>query len=541
MAVIKSKPDPRGEAGILPNETPKKLIRRRRRITSPTIHVTGIALLFLGPGMLIAALFEWFYDDPLSHNEGALLLSAAIVMILGGLMAGFSRTGTEMRPTSVFSVVAWTWIASSIGGALPYLFGNMFTWSNWDGALFESISGFSCTGSTVLPSVEDNGKGLLIWRQITQWYGGMGMVVLAVTVLPFLGVGGLSLMSAEAPGVSSDRLMPRVSETARRLWVLYGGITLLIMIAFWLTPQMNFYDAFGHSLATAATGGFSMNNYSIGHYDSVLVEVIAMVAMMLGAMNFSLHYRAVRGDLSGYWKSADHVVFFMIIGFGTVTVTLLNWSKGAAGFGASLRHGLFNIITLATSTGFGSATSDDFSMGNFTAFWTPSALVILLILMLIGGNVGSTAGGAKVWRMQVAVSHMIRQLQLTRHPRGVIPVKIGRQAIPDDVVNRVLGFLGLHIIITVVGTIILSAMGADPVTAGSGALSAMGNMGPALGEAGPVSNFAVYSRPGRLVLAGLMIVGRLEIFPVLMMFAAVSASFRRKGIRRPRIQLREGR
>lgn len=509
-----------------------------RQVVAPTAHIVGITLLFLGPGMLLATLFEWYYSDPLSNHEGGLLLSAVVVMVLGVLIAGFTAPGDEIRPASVFSVVAWTWIASSVAGALPMILGGMFSWSEWDSALFESISGFSCTGSTVLSDIEGNGKGVLMWRQITQWYGGMGMVVLAVSVLPFLGVGGLSLMTAEAPGVSADRLVPRVSETAQRLWGIYAGFSVIFTLVLWLTPQMNFYDAFGHSITTIATGGFSTNNFSLGHYDSVLIEGLFIVGMIFGGCSFTLHYRAVRGDIKAYGRSADHVVFFVVIVLATAAVTLLNWGKGVAGFGESLRSGLFNVVTLSTSTGFGNATSDPSSMGDFAALWTPGALIILFAFMFVGGNTGSTSGGMKVWRIQVALSHMIRQLKLTRHPRAIFPVKLGRESVSSDIVNRVLGFVGLYIIISVVGTIVITAMGTDPVTAGSGVVSAMGNMGPGLGEAGPTSNFLVYPRPARLLLALFMIVGRLEVFPMLMMFSALVGSGRRRGLRVPRPTLR---
>lgn len=509
-------------------------IKSSHQIVSPTWHIAGVALLFLGPGMLLATGFEWYYSDPHSNHEWGLLLSAAIVILLGTVIVGFTEPGDEIRPASVFSVVAWTWITSSVAGTLPMILGGMFTWSQWDSALFESISGFSCTGSTVLSDIEGNGKGVLMWRQITQWYGGMGMVVLAVTVLPFLGVGGLSLMTAEAPGVSADRLVPRVSETAQRLWGIYAGFSVIFTLILWLTPQMNFYDAFGHSMTTVATGGFSTNNTSLGHYDSVLIEGLFIAGMIFGGCSFALHYRAVRGDVKAYGRSADHVVFIVVIVLATIVVTLLNWWKGVAGFGASLRSGLFNVVSLSTSTGFGNATADPPTMGDFTALWTPGALIILFALMFVGGNTGSTSGGMKVWRIQVALSHMIRQLKLTRHPRAVFPVKLGRESVSTDVVNRVLGFVGLYIIISVIGTIIITAMGTDPITAGSGVVSAMGNMGPGLGEAGPTSNFLVYPRPARMLLALFMIVGRLEVFPMLMMFSALVGTGRRRGLHVPR-------
>lgn len=505
---------------------------RRRRVFAPTLHVVGLSLLFLIPGLLLALAVEW--GSATSHDEWALLAATLVALILGLAAWGPTTIDRQMPTRSVFSAVAFSWIACSLVGSLPYVFGSMFDWAQFDDAVFEAVSGFSATGSTVLPDIEANGRGILLWRQITQYYGGMGMVVLAVTVLPVLGVGGLSLMSAEAPGVATDRLAPRVNETARMLWKLYLGITAVVTLMLWVLPGPDLYDAFAHALTTASTGGFSTYNASIGAFDSVAVEAVIIVGLFVCGMNFTLHHRALRGDPGAYWRSSDTRVYAGLIFAAIVIATLVNWlgspidTAGKAldvGFGGSFRDSAFNVVTLASSGGFGNARGAD-SLGNYV-LWNPGLQVILLILMVTGGSVGSTAGGTKVFRVQVSFKHAVNAVRRIRHPRGVLPVKLGSSSVPRDVVHRVIGFLTTFLVITLIGTLLVSATGAPLLESLSASISAMSNMGPAMGDAGPTSNFLIFERPARVVLMTLMMIGRLELFAVLLMFAAPTSSLRR--------------
>lgn len=508
--------------------------RRRRHgfAVAPTMHVVGLSLLFLTPGLLIALLIEW--GSATSHDEGALALGLAVAAMLGAALWLPTSVGSAISTRSVFSAVAFSWIACSFVGAVPYAAGSMFSWSQFDLALFEAVSGFSATGSTVLADIERNGAGILMWRQITQFYGGMGMVVLAVTVLPVLGVGGLSLMSAEAPGLSTDRLAPRVSETARTLWKLYLGITVVVIGLLWLVPGPNLYDAVAHALTTASTGGFSTYNSSIGHYDSWLVEAIIVVGLFVCGMNFTLHHRAIRGEWRAYSRSADARLYGYITVAAIVFITMMNWMQTVrdtqgnvidTGFAGALRDSTFNVVTLGSSGGFGNARGAD-SLGNYV-LWSPPLQLILLLLMVVGGSVGSTAGGAKVFRIQVAFNYALRSVRRLRHPAGIIPVKLGRAPVPNDVVHRVIGFLTTFLAITLLGTLAVTATGAPFKESISASISAMSNMGPALGDAGPTSNFLVFTRPARMVLAALMMIGRLELFAVLLMFATPAESMRK--------------
>ncbi|MXZ31603.1 MAG: TrkH family potassium uptake protein [Acidimicrobiia bacterium] len=503
--------------GALRGVSELSLVPRARYRRNLPLHVVGLALLFLVPGMLLATLVEWV--SATSHGERPLLTAALITAGVGAVLFSWFRPPDDVRPSDVFPVVVWTWLSCSLLGGLPYVLdADVFGWAQWDSALFESISGFTASGSTVLTDIDSHGRGMLLWRQLTQWYGGMGMVVLAVSVLPLLGVGGQELMRAEAPGPDSDRLAPRISGTAKRLWLLYAGLTAAVAVALFAIPGVGLYDAVAHALTAAGTGGFSPHGDSIGHFTSLAAELVMAAGMIAGAMSFSLHYRALRGDWRAYRRASDQMLFLKILLAATATITLLLWLRQGASFGLSLRDAFFNVVTLATSGGFHNIRPG--GLGDFAA-WTPPAQVILGVLMLIGGGAGSTSGGMKVFRAQISAAHALRTVRLARRPRSVVPVKLGGAVIPEHVVGRVLGFGTLYIMTFGVGSLIVASLGAEPVTAVSGVISALSNMGPALGEAGPSSDFTVFARPARLVLAAFMVVGRLEITAVFLGAAVI--------------------
>ena len=500
----------------------------KKRIDSLQMKMLGISLLFLCPGMVLAALVEW--GSSTSHGEVALLASAAICGGLGLGLWFYSSTpkeysGTEFSARStVFATVAWTWLICSVVGALPYVLdASVFGWSGWDSALFESVSGFSCTGATVLADIEQHGRGMLMWRQITQWYGGMGMVVLAVSVLPRLRVGGLELIGAEAPG-DSDRLEPRVKQTARWLWYLYCGFTGAIALLLFAVPGPSLYDSVAHAFSTAAIGGFSPYNSSIGYFGSVWVELVIAAGLLVCAVNFAIHHQAVRGDFKPYAKSADLRFFFKALGGVFLLAWCLNVWWGGAGWAVSLRDSFFSVVSMGTSGGFANAREG--GIGDF-ALWIPATQMLLLGLMVMGGNVGSTSGGLKVYRVRIATNHIWRNIRQTLQPHAVIPIRSGTDIVPEETVRRVLGYTTLFVVFIAAGTTLIAASGADILTSLSGVISAMSNMGPALGEAGPTSNFLEFTRPARLLLSALMLVGRLEIVAVLLMFAPVAAKLRR--------------
>ena len=485
-------------------------------IDSPTLNVMGLALAFLSPGLFFAGMVEWFSGN--SHNEWALFASAGISLNIGLTLRALTEISEDVKPLSMFSMVAWSWVACSVMGALPYLWGGVFPWGKFDSALFESISGFSTSGSTVLEDIESLGKGMLLWRQLTQWYGGMGMIVLATAVLPRLGVGGLALMSAEAPGHKSEMFRSSATKTAKTLWMVYFATTLVIAVALWITPGPTLFDAITHAFSTAATGGFSTYNSSIGHFDSLAVEMIIVVAMLFGAISYTLHYRAfAQREKFAWFRSSETRVFLGVTFTAVLLITLINSSDDLGSFSDVLRDSVFNVVALATSTGFGNVRPD--GIGDFV-LWGASTQILILFLMTIGGTTGSTAGGMKVFRLQIGLKALKRELRLFEHPKGIFQIKMGKEPIEDRIVASALAFVALYISFVILGTVVVATLGNDLITSASGAISAMSNMGPALGDAGPTSNYLAFSRPSRSILAFLMLLGRLEIYAVLLMLVA---------------------
>ncbi len=498
--------------------------------TSTTAHVAGIALLFVAAGMVGSALFEVTGGS----EAGAILLAALLTALLGLFLRASTRPGTIDRAT-VFTAVAGTWLVVSAVGTLPYILAGTFERPGAGlavvlaDALFESVSGFSCTGSTVFGAhnpIEDQGAGILMYRQFTQWIGGMGIVVLVVTVLPSLRASGLGLIGAEAPGTGGDRLAPRMAETARRFWLLYAGLTLLIGVAL-LAAGMSPYDALAHAFTTASTGGFSTHDASIGHWDSVAVELVVIIGLILGGANFTLHARSVATGRPVHQTDAEFRGYIRLLVAATLLVTVLLAWDGGMGPARALRSAAFNVVTLGTSGGFGNATGPG-SHGDFVA-WGAAPQMVLLLLLITGGCTGSTSGGVKVLRAMVGLSHARRTLRGIRRPRAVLPVRHGSGTLADPLVERIAGFMIVYGMLVVGGTVVVAALGTDLLTAMSGVIGSLGNMGPALNRAGPTASFVDgFSTPARMVLAMLMLVGRLELFPMLLMVVAPYRSVRRR-------------
>ena len=478
------------------------------RIESTPVRVSGAALLFVAAGMVLSA--------AVARVDGggatvALLVSASITAAIGSLMMGGSVVSARADSPLAFAAVAWAWLAVSVAGALPFLLAGVIPWRHLDDALFESISGFTCTGATILADIDAVPAGILFFRSMIQWFGGMGLIVLAVGVLPALKVGGLELIANEAPGPTADRFTPRIAETARRLWMLYGALTLAVAIAL-LIAGMSLFDAVAHAFATVATGGYSTRSASIAHFDSIAVELVLIVGMLVCAANFSMHWHTImrtRSMLRGY---SELRWYLGLIGGSLLMLVWLNSPNMS--FGANVRASLFYAASLGTSTGFGTTDYTD------AIFWAPAAQMVLLVLMLVGGMTGSTAGGMKVLRLQVVARSAVREVIRARHPRAVLPMRIGDTVVAEDIAARALGFVLLYLGLIVVGAVVITALGSDLETGFSGAVSAIGNAGPALGSAGPTSTALAFPRESRPILMALMLFGRLEVFPTMLMFVA---------------------
>jgi trk system potassium uptake protein TrkH len=469
-------------------------------------QVIGLTLAFCGAGMALSALVEVVYGDT-SDWQILGLVGVATAAVGYGL-----RTLTEVPDRilrlDVFASVTSAWLAMGAVGAIPYLLTGTIT--GLDTALFETISGFTTTGATVLPAaadpaVFDASVGLLFWRSVTQWLGGMGVIVLVVAVLPSVGSWGMGLLEAEAPGPTGERLTPRVTHTAQHLWAFYLGFTVLTLIGY-LIAGMNLYDASSHALTTVSTGGFSRYTLSIAHFESAAVEWVAIAAMFVAGSSFTLLYRLIRGKPGPLLRSIEFRLYVAVVSLATVLVFMSAGAEHRTGVG--VRNALFTVTSVVSTTGYGTA--------DFVGEWMPAAQAVLLILMPVGAMAGSTAGGVKLVRVLAVASLAHRESLAQLHPQLVRPVRVGSGLIDDRVVDRVVGFLILVLAAFGGGGLLIALTGVDIVTAFSASATTLGNVGPGLGDVGPRSDFAGLSVFARLVCMGNMLLGRLEIYPILL-------------------------
>lgn len=469
-----------------------------------TLRILGALLLFLGGSLFAPLPFSWYYGD---GAWPAFLASAVICFVIGGLLFLFCKSPKELTVREGFAVVTFGWTVFAVFGALPYLISGAIT-SPLD-AVFETMSGFTTTGSTILTEIEAMPQSLLFWRALTHWLGGMGIIVLSLAILPMLGVGGMQLFKAEVPGPTADRLKPRIQDTAKMLWGVYVLLTaietLLLMFG-----GMSFFDALCHSFATLATGGFSTKNSSLAAYDSTYIDGVVTLFMILAGINFALHFQMLRGKAKEFFQSEELRVYLGIIFVATVIIMSFNWSAGIyQHLGENFRYTIFQVSSIMTTTGFGTA---DFEL------WPVVAQYILLLLMFIGGCAGSTGGGMKVARILLLFKHAQVQVFRLIHPRAIRLVKLGNRPVDKEVLQAILGFFALFIGIFVIGSLLVAASGMDLISAGSAVVACLANIGPGLGSVGPVDNFAHVPGFGKMVLVLCMLMGRLELFTVLVLF-----------------------
>lgn len=480
-------------------------------------HIMGLLLAVNGSFMLISSIMSAVYNDGVLHQ---MLLSGIVTMATGGLVMFLTRKHKkELHKKDGYIIVAMGWIIMSLAGTLPYLFtGAIPSFTN---AFFETMSGYSTTGASILNDVESLPKGVLFWRSITHWIGGMGIIVLAVAILPLLGIGGMQLFAAEAPGPGGDKLHPRITDTAKRLWLIYVGYTaaetLLLSLA-----GMSFFDAINHSLSTLSTGGFSTKNASIAHWnDTPLIQYIIMFFMFLAGTNFVLSYFAFKLKFSKIIRDQEFKAYsFLLITLTAIFAAVIYFKVDLSassivhpmvwgGLEASVRHGLFQILAIVTTTGF--VTAD-------YAIWTPILTISLFGLMFLGGSSGSTSGGIKIVRHLIMIKNGVLEFKRTLHPNAILPVRYNTRAVQQPIVFNILGFFILYMLSFIVGVIVFSVLGLDFKTALGAAASTLGNVGPALGDLGPVHTYSDLPSLAKLWATFLMLIGRLELFTVLILF-----------------------
>jgi trk system potassium uptake protein TrkH len=468
------------------------------------LHIVGLSVAVCGLGILVGAVVDAIDGGP---DVLAMSVIGFIATLVGLTTWRLTVVPTRIARLDVFTTVTTAWVAMALVGALPYLLTGTLT-SPVD-AMFESVSGFTTTGSTVLRPIEDASAGVLFFRAITQWLGGMGVIVLVVAVLPTVGIGGMDLLEAEAPGPTGERLTPRVAQTARRLWGVYVGFTVVMALAY-LIAGMSLYDAVAHSLTTVSTGGFSNHSASMAYFESGLIEWLAIVGMFVAGSSFTLIYKLIRGNTAPFLRSAEFRLYALLVIVATIVVFIVSdgVSRDAAGF----RESLFTVLAIVTTTGYG--------LVDFGA-WSQAAQAIILILMPMGAMAGSTAGGVKMIRVLAVASVAHRESLRQLHPRMVRPVRIGDAVLDDQLANKVLGFLVLALAAFGGAGLLIALSGSDLITAFSAAATLFGNVGPGLGEVGPTHDFLNISPFARLVGIGAMLLGRLEIYPILLALVAL--------------------
>ena len=478
-------------------------------------HLMGLLLLCNGCFMLLAAVVSGIYDDGATID----ITLAAITTILSGVISMFFTRGhrKEVQRKEGYIIVTCGWLIMSASGILPYIFSGAIP--GITNAFFETMSGYTTTGASILEDIESLPEGILFWRSLTHWIGGMGIIVLAIAILPLLGIGGMQLFSAEAPGPHADKLHPRITDTAKRLWLIYFGYTVAETLLLKLAG-MSFFDAINHAMATLSTGGFSTKNASLAYWnDQPLIQYIVILFMFLAGSNFVLSYFAFKGKVQKVIRDEEFKVYGIFVLLFSVITALVIYLKAdmditayhpmVLGQGESaFRHALFQVIAVVTTTGFVSA--------DFTS-WTPFLTVFFFGLMFCGGSAGSTAGGIKVMRHIMVIKNGLLEFKRTLHPSAVIPVRFNNKSVSEHIVYNIIGFLVLYMLLFIIGALVLSFMGLDFMTAVGGAASSLGNVGPAFGSLNPLSNFNGLPELGKWWCGFLMLAGRLELFTVLIL------------------------
>jgi len=475
-----------------------------------------LIISFWGYLLIINGVFMTFAIIPgiMMHNDfgwKSLLISGGISAFVGSIFSFYSKDHNKtVGKSDGFLIVSLGWVWLTLSGCLPYIISN--TIPSISGAIFETISGYTTTGASVLNDIEAVSPSILTWRSITHWIGGMGIIVLTVAILPILGIGGMQLFSAEAPGVTTDKLHPRITDTARRLWIIYVGLTILqsLLLKF---AGMNWFDAINHSMATVSTGGFSTKNASVAAYSSPLIQYIIIAFMFLSGVNFALTYWGLKRKFKKIYKNEEFKAYLGITILTTLFVTLILMLNNNSSWTLeeSFRNSLFQVIAFITTTGF--VTAD---LTNIEGAYILK--VVFFFLLFIGGSAGSTAGGIKVVRHLVVVKNSWLEFKRLLHPSAIIPVRYNENSVPGRITFNVLAFIIIYLTIFGFGTLVMSLTGLDFETAIGAAATSIGNVGPGIGNVCPVCNFADITPFGKLFLSFLMLVGRLEIFTVLILF-----------------------
>ncbi|MCS7232556.1 MAG: TrkH family potassium uptake protein [Synergistetes bacterium] len=466
-------------------------------------YPVGWLFLFLGLSMIPSMAWSYYFNESAFPFIKAILVSIAS----GSSLILLGEKGEEFTPKEGFGVVAFGWLGCAALGALPYYFSGFF--EQYVDCFFESMSGFTTTGASILKDIEVLPKGILFWRDFTHWLGGMGIIVLSLAILPALGVGGMHLFKAEVPGPVAEKIKPRVRETAKILWEVYFIVSAAETILLYV-GGMNLYEALCHTFGTVATGGFSPFNKSIGYYNNLYFEIVITAFMFIAGANFALHYRALKGDLKGFIKDDEFRFYVGFVLVGVVFATVFLYLSGTySNIGDSIRYASFQIVSILTTTGY---VTTDYSS------WPPFVQYLLLILMFVGGCAGSTGGAMKHVRILILLKVFKKELYRLVHPEAVISIKLNGKPLHSNMVDSVLSFFMIYMLVFIVSSLVIAAMGYDLITSIASVAATLGNIGPGLGRVGPAENYAFFNPFAKWLLSFCMVAGRLELYAILLIF-----------------------
>jgi len=469
--------------------------------TSVIFNVIGGLLFIMGVLMLTSIGFSIYYKE----NLFPILMSSGITLAIGGGLRYFTRSSknAEIKKRDGYLIVTLSWISMALFATLPYLLSGAIP--SITNAFFESMSGLSTTGASILDNIEELPKGILFWRSMTQWLGGMGIIVLTIAILPMLGIGGMELFVAEAPGPTKDKIHPRIKETAKRLWIIYLALTVAETIIL-MFGGMNFFDAINHSLTTNSTGGFSTKQDSVAYFNSPFIEYVIVIFMFFSGTNFTLLYFMIKGKFKNILKNDEFKWYlFAVIGLVLVLTPIVYYYTHSESLNDTFRAVLFQVVSVITTTGF---ASDNF------ATWGPLASFVFFLLLFSGASAGSTSGGIKIVRIVLLMKNGFLEFKRRLHPNAVIPVHLNKEPVSNTIIYNLLAFIFLYLFIYTIGSLLMTAFGVPLIESLSTVATSLGNVGPGLGDYDPSHSFNAMPSASKWLLSFLMLFGRLELFTV---------------------------
>ncbi len=469
-------------------------------------HLVAYMTLVIGVAMVGCAGVSFYYNEPLKIQL-SLAYSGSFTILCAVVVGFLTRGDINLSRRDGFGIVVFGWLAATLFGSLPYIFSEVIP--HPVSAMFETMSGFTTTGASVLTDLEAVPRGIHFWRALTHWFGGMGVLVLCVAILPFLGVGGMQIYRAEMPGPSKDRLTPRITTTAKLLWGVYALLTLIEAVLLKFVGKMGWFDSLCHTFGTMATGGFSTRTASVGAFDSAVIDTILIVFMFLAGINFSLHYHALTGKPGRYFRDPEFRFYFIFLACASLFITFNVWFDSTASLGRCFRDATFTATSIITTTGFATVDFDQ---------WPNASRLLLVVMMFMGGCAGSTGGGMKIVRVFIMFKKMLRELKLFMRPSAVIQVKLGGKPVEQEIVSHISAFFAIFILIFAIGSFIMTFFTPDLETAVTSVIATLGNIGPGLSAVGVTQNYAAISPLGQGILTVFMLLGRLELYTVLILF-----------------------